>query len=69
MNKNRDVCGDTKDAEALVLGARARRAGQRDPGASGVARGKQPAAEVVLDNASACSSRHVTAVMPASARA
>jgi plastocyanin len=62
VNKNRDVCGDQKAAEALVLGS--------DRGVrgtvillEGVARGKKPAAEVVLDNARCVFVAHVTAVM------
>ena len=48
VNKNRDVCGDRKDSEALVLGP--------DLGVrgsvilvEGVARGKKPGAEIVLE--------------------
>jgi hypothetical protein len=62
VNKNRDVCGDSKDSEALVLGP--------DRGVrgsvillEGVSRGKKPAAEVVLDNAKCMFVSHVSAVM------
>jgi plastocyanin len=62
VNKNRDVCGDSKEAEALVLGP--------DRGVrgsvillEGVARGKKPAGDVVLDNARCVFVSHVTAVM------
>ncbi len=62
VNKNRDVCGDRKDAEALVLGP--------DLGVrgsvilvEGVARGKKPGAEVVLDNNRCVFVSHVSAVM------
>jgi Carboxypeptidase regulatory-like domain len=62
VNKNRDVCGDQKESEALVLGA--------ERGVRGsvilleaVARGKKPAAEVVLDNHRCVFVSHVTAAM------
>jgi hypothetical protein len=62
VNKNRDVCGDSKESEALVLGP--------DRGVrgtvillEGVTRGKKPAGEVVLDNARCVFVSHVTAVM------
>jgi hypothetical protein len=62
VNKNRDVCGDSKESEALVLGP--------DRGVrgsvillEGVARGKKPAAEAVLDNHRCVFVSHVTAVM------
>jgi hypothetical protein len=62
VNKNRDVCGDQKEAEALVVGP--------DRGVrgsvilvEGVARGKKPAGDVVLDNARCVFVAHVTAVM------
>jgi Carboxypeptidase regulatory-like domain len=62
VNKNRDVCGDQKESEALVLGA--------ERGVRGsvilleaVARGKKPAAEVVLDNNRCVFVSHVTAAM------
>jgi plastocyanin len=62
VNKNRDVCGDHKESEALVLGA------ERGVRGSvilleGVARGKKPGAEVVLDNHRCVFVSHVTAVM------
>ena len=62
VNKNRDVCGDHKESEALVLGA------ERGVRGSvilleGVARGKRPGAEVVLDNHRCVFVSHVTAVM------
>jgi hypothetical protein len=62
VNKNRDVCGDAKPSEVLVLGP--------DRGVrgsvillEGVARGKKPAAEAVLDNHRCVFVAHVTAVM------
>jgi plastocyanin len=62
VNKNRDVCGDQKESEALVLGT--------ERGVRGsvilleaVARGKKPAAEVVLDNNRCVFVSHVTAAM------
>jgi len=62
VNKNRDVCGDRKDSEALVLGP--------DLGVrgsvvlvEGVARGKKPGAELVLDNNRCVFVAHVTAAM------
>ena len=62
VNKNRDVCGDRKDSEALVLGP--------DLGVrgsvilvEGVARGKKPSAEIVLDNNRCVFVSHVSAVM------
>jgi plastocyanin len=53
VSRNRDVCGDSKGSEALILGP------ERGVRGSvilvgGVARGKQPAADVVLDS-SRCS--------------
>ena len=62
VNKSRDVCGDQKESEALVLGA--------ERGVRGsvilleaVARGKKPAAEAVLDNHRCVFVSHVTAAM------
>jgi hypothetical protein len=62
VNKNRDVCGDQKESEVLVLGS------ERGVRGSvilleGVARGKKPAAEAVLDNHRCVFVAHVTAVM------
>ena len=62
VNKNRDVCGDHKDSEALVLGA------ERGVRGSvillaGVARGRKPAADVVLDNHHCVFVSHVSATM------
>jgi plastocyanin len=63
VNKNRDVCGDQKPSEALVLGA--------DRGVrgsvillEGVTKGKKAGADVVLDNAKCLFVRHVTAIGP-----
>lgn len=63
VNKNRDVCGERKPSEALVVGA--------DGGVQGgvillegVTRGKKPSREVVLDNAKCLFVSHVTAVTP-----
>ncbi|PYM20224.1 MAG: hypothetical protein DMD78_22590 [Candidatus Rokuibacteriota bacterium] len=63
VNKNRDVCGDQKDNEALVLGP------ERGVRGSviligGVARGKKGAADAVLDNHRCVFVHHVTATMP-----
>ena len=62
VNKNRDVCGDHKDSEALVVGS--------ERGVRGsvilvenVARGKKGAADVVLDNHRCVFVHHVTAAM------
>jgi len=61
VNKNRDVCGEHKPAEALLLSA--------DRGVKGsvvlieaVARGKKGGGEVVLDNHQCVFVSHVTAV-------
>jgi hypothetical protein len=62
VNKNRDVCGDSKESEVLVLGV--------DRGVrgsvillEGVTRGKKPDGEVVLDNHRCVFVSHVSAVM------
>jgi hypothetical protein len=62
VNKNRDVCGETKPAEALVLGA--------DRGVKGsvvriegVTRGKKPQGELVIDNHKCIFVPHVAATM------
>jgi hypothetical protein len=67
VNKNRDVCGDTKESEALVV--------EPDRGVrgtvvliEGVARGKKPEHEVLIENAHCRFVPHVSAVM-AGARA
>ncbi|HEX6210079.1 MAG TPA: carboxypeptidase regulatory-like domain-containing protein, partial [Methylomirabilota bacterium] len=62
VNKNRDVCGDRKESEALVLGP------ERGVRGSvilleGVGRGKKPGAELVLDNHRCLFVSHVSAVM------
>jgi len=61
VNKNRDVCGESKPSEVLVLSA--------DRGVKGsvvliegVARGKKAAGDVVLDNNQCVFVSHVTAV-------
>jgi len=60
VNKNRDVCGDRKTSEALVIGA--------DNGVrgaviliEGVTKGKKPTGEVLLDNHTCVFVSHVTA--------
>jgi hypothetical protein len=62
VNKNRDVCGERKPSEALVVG----------PGGGvkgsvvmieGVTRGKKAAREVVIDNAKCLFVSHVSAAM------
>jgi hypothetical protein len=62
VNKNRDVCGESKPSEALVVGA--------DRGVKGsvvmiegITRGKRPAADVVIDNAKCVFVPHVAATM------
>jgi hypothetical protein len=61
VNKNRDVCGEHKSSEALVLSAE-----KGIKGAvvriEGVARGKQGGGDVVLDNDHCVFVSHVTAV-------
>ena len=61
VNKNREVCGDEKPSEALVVGA--------DGGVrgsvvlvEGVTRGKKPTGDVVLDNHRCLFVSHVTAL-------
>ena len=63
VNKNRDVCGDSKESEALVVGP--------DRGVRGtviliesVARGKKGDADVVLDNHKCVFVHHVSVTMP-----
>ena len=60
--RDRDVCGDHKDAEPLVLGPEG---GVRDSVVllEGVARGKRPGADAVLDSSRCAFVGHVTAVM------
>jgi hypothetical protein len=62
VNKNRDVCGDRKESEALVLGPEH---GVRGSVIllEGVGRGKKPGAELVLDNHRCVFVSHVSAVM------
>ena len=67
VNKNRDVCGDTKEPEALVVGP--------DRGVrgtvvliEGVARGRKPEIEALISNTHCVFVPHVSAVM-AGARA
>ena len=62
VNKNRDVCGEQKPSEALVLGP--------DRGVKGgvvmvegVARGKKPGGDVIIDNHKCLFVAHVTVVM------
>lgn len=61
VNKNREICGEEKASEALVVGA--------DGGVrgtvvlvEGVARGKKPTGDVVLDNHRCLFVSHVTAL-------
>jgi plastocyanin len=63
VNKNRDVCGEQKASEALVVGS------ERGVRGSvilleGVARGKKGEADVVLDNHRCVFVHHVTVTMP-----
>lgn len=62
VNKNRDVCGDAKPAEALVVGADR---GVKDSVilVEGVTRGKKSQGEVVIDNARCLFVPHVAAGM------
>jgi hypothetical protein len=62
VNKNREVCGDSKASEALVLGP--------DRGVrstvitiEGVSRGKKPEGELLVDNAKCLFVPHVSGVM------
>lgn len=62
VNKNRDVCGESKPSEALVVGA--------DKGVKGgvvmiegITRGKKPTGDVVIDNAKCVFVPHVAATM------
>ena len=63
VNKNRDVCGDDKPSEALVLGPN-----QAVKGSvilvEGVTQGKKGAGDVVIDNHRCLFVSHVTAAMP-----
>jgi len=63
VNKNRDVCGDEKESEALVLGADR---GVRGSAIllEGVTRGKKGGADVVVDTHRCLFVRHVTVTMP-----
>jgi plastocyanin len=63
VNKNRDVCGDQKASEALVLGSDR---GVRDTVVmvEGVTRGKKGTADVIVDNRNCVFVAHVTAVAP-----
>lgn len=62
VNKNRDVCGTQKDPEALVVGPEG---GVRDSVIliHGVARGRAPRGELVVDNRHCLFVPHVSAVM------
>ena len=63
VNKNRDVCGESKPPEALVLGPDH---GVRDGVVmlEGVVRGKKGGGDVILDNHKCLFVAHVTAVSP-----
>jgi plastocyanin len=63
VNKNRDVCGDQKPSEALILGS------ERGVKGSvvlveGVAKGKKGGADVVVDNTKCLFVSHVSATGP-----
>jgi plastocyanin len=62
VNKNRDVCGDKKPSEALVIGAAG---GVRGSVVriEGVTRGKKSKGDVVIDNHNCLFVSHVTAAM------
>jgi hypothetical protein len=63
VNKNRDICGERKPSEALVVGA-----GGGVKGSvvviEGITRGKKANGEVVLDNAHCVFVPHVAVAMP-----
>ena len=61
VNKNREVCGEQKPSEALVVGSEG---GVRGSVVliEGVSRGKKPTGDVVLDNHKCLFVSHVTAV-------
>ena len=63
VNKNRDVCGDQKASEALVVGTDR---GVRDTVVmiEGVTRGKKGTGDVIVDNRHCVFVGHVTAVVP-----
>ncbi len=65
VNKNRDVCGERKPSEALVIGDEG---GVRDSVVliEGVTRGKKPDGDAVIDNHACAFVGHVTAVMAGS---
>ena len=63
VNKNRDVCGERKPSEALIVSAE----GGVQGGVimlEGITRGKKVSREVVIDNAKCLFVSHVTAVTP-----
>jgi hypothetical protein len=62
VNKNREVCGESKDSEALVVGAEG---GVRGSVVliEGVTRGKKPEGELLLDNHRCLFVPHVSALM------
>jgi hypothetical protein len=62
VNKNREVCGEAKDSEALVVGPEG---GIRGSVVllEGVTRGKKPEGELLLDNHRCLFVPHVSAVM------
>jgi hypothetical protein len=62
VNKNRDVCGESKPSEALVLGPAGGVKGSVVL-VEGVTRGKKPTGEVLVDNAKCLFVSHVTALM------
>jgi carboxypeptidase family protein len=62
VNKNRDVCGDHKPSEALVLGSEGRVRGSVIL-VEGITRGKKSSHEVLLDNHQCLFVAHVTATM------
>lgn len=63
VNKNRDVCGEQKPSETLVVGPdRGVRGGVVK--IEGVARGRKGSGDVILDNANCLFVAHVTAVGP-----
>ena len=63
LNKNRDVCGEQKPSEALLLGPNHTVKGSVIL-VQGVARGKKPTSDVVVDNHRCVFVSHVTAAMP-----
>jgi plastocyanin len=63
VSRNRDVCGDSKESEALLVGPERGVRGSVIM-VAGVTRGKQPAADVLLDSNRCLFVPHVSATTP-----